>query len=57
MDSICIDCAEARGCRIPEGHMATWDMGTCDVCGQRTIVTEPRDFWPRPDAMASCTQG
>lgn len=53
MDWICIDCAEARGCRIPSGHMATWHMGTCDACGQRELVTEPRDFRPRPDYKPS----
>ena len=57
MDWICIDCADARGCHITDGHIATWHMGTCDACGQRELVTEPRYFRPRPDAMASCTPG
>lgn len=57
MDWICIDCADARGCRIPSGHMATWHMGTCDVCGQRGLVTEPRDFRPRPDATSTSRAG
>lgn len=24
--------------------MATWHEGTCDICGLRKAVTEPRDF-------------
>lgn len=24
--------------------IATWHSGKCDVCGEESIVTEPRDF-------------
>lgn len=41
---ICKQCAE-RHCRgMPEGHIATWHVDECGVCGWRVAVTEPRDF-------------
>lgn len=48
---ICFDCAEAVGSRVPEGHLCTVHVGTCDVCGKNVAVTEPRDFRPRPDVL------
>lgn len=50
MNWICQHCAAERGSHIPEGHLATWHIGTCDVCRQQVVVTQPRDFRPRPDA-------
>lgn len=47
---ICLPCAKRAGSKIPDGHMPTWHIYTCDVCKQsRVSVTEPRDFRPRPD--------
>lgn len=46
---ICSECAAARGSRVPDGHLPTWHVDTCDWCRQEKAVTEPRDFRPRPD--------
>ena len=50
-DWICFPCGQAYGRGGPDGHIATWHEGTCDICGQSASVTEPRDFghlreWP-----------
>jgi hypothetical protein len=50
-DWICKSCGDAYGKGMPEGHLATWHQGECDICHERTLVTEPRDFkhlkqWP-----------
>ena len=39
---VCNRCATDAGgvCN----HPATWHVGKCDVCGNETAVTEPRDF-------------
>lgn len=39
---ICYDCGEKHGRRIPS--IATWYPETCDVCGEKTDCTQPRDF-------------
>ena len=39
---ICGDCGTIYG-RKPCG-VATWHFDKCDVCGEETTVTEPRDF-------------
>lgn len=39
---VCFDCGEEHG-RRPCG-VTTFHAGTCDVCGARAYVTEPRDF-------------
>jgi hypothetical protein len=50
-DCICAPCGRAYG-RNPEGNSfgATYHLGKCDVCGEATEVTEPRDWghldWP-----------
>ncbi len=49
MQWICSACARRRGSTVPEGHLATWHVGACDVCRQVRPVTEPRDFRPRPE--------
>lgn len=43
-DWICDECAERTGGRMPEGHLCTVHEGTCGVCLERKIVTEPRDY-------------
>jgi len=48
---VCRPCGQTHGRGIPEGHIATWHMGTCGICGQDAEVTEPRDYkhlkqWP-----------
>jgi hypothetical protein len=50
-DWICRPCGEAHGRGMPEGHVSTWHMDTCGICGRQAEVTEPRDFrhlkaWP-----------
>ena len=39
---ICLKCGIKYGRR--ECGDATWHMGSCDVCGEKDEVTEPRDF-------------
>lgn len=41
-DWICFPCGEKYGRK--QVGIATWHVGTCDVCGQTDAVTEPRDF-------------
>lgn len=41
---ICDRCAKVNGGSFPEGHMATFHKGQCDVCFCHTVVTEPRDY-------------
>jgi len=46
---VCADCGVQYG-RIIEGHISTWHVDYCDVCGTETMVTEPRDFgYLRPE--------
>ena len=50
-DWICHECGRKHGRGWPEGHVATFHAGTCDICGQSASVTEPRDYghlraWP-----------
>jgi len=40
---VCVDCGRKWGRRRPT-HEITAHEGTCDVCGRKAIVTEPRDF-------------
>ncbi len=40
--SVCIDCGEKYGKRLPS--MATWHRAECDICGNFTACTEPRDY-------------
>jgi hypothetical protein len=52
---ICRPCGEEHGRGMPAGHVSTWHMDTCGVCGQFTSVSEPRDFrhlkqWPLKNA-------
>lgn len=39
---VCTPCGQKYG-RAAVG-VATWHMGTCDVCGEKAGVTEPRDY-------------
>jgi hypothetical protein len=48
---ICRPCGEAHGRGMSAWHVATFHVGTCDICGRAGAVTEPRDFghlkkWP-----------
>ena len=50
---ICRPCGRKHGRGWPEGHVATFHIGTCGVCGIAAPVSEPRDFghlkkWPIP---------
>jgi len=40
---ICASCGEEYG-RHTCKKEACWHVGTCDICGAVTSVTEPRDF-------------
>lgn len=40
---ICHLCGVAHG-RQSEAVQSTWQLGTCDICGHVTPVTQPRDF-------------
>jgi hypothetical protein len=40
---VCVDCGLKYG-RTPEGHVATYHIGKCDVCGEEKAVTEFRDY-------------
>ncbi len=48
---LCIDCAKSVGSSIPLHHMPTWHLGICFVCKQEKVVTEPRDYYPRPEPL------
>jgi hypothetical protein len=55
-DWICHACGRKHGRGWPEGHIATWHIGTCGICGKSTQVTEPRDYghlrtWPLPSTL------
>lgn len=39
---VCKSCGEKYG-RAAVG-VASWHIDTCDVCGEMTIVTAPRDY-------------
>lgn len=39
---VCEDCGKTYG-RRPVRE-ATWHLGICGICGERTSVTQPRDF-------------
>ena len=43
-DWCCVSCGERYGYGWEEGHLATWHMGLCGICGAESSVTEPRDF-------------
>ena len=45
---ICDQCGNLYGSR---DNVATYHMGTCDVCGEYKAVTEPRDFGLKPDFL------
>jgi len=41
---VCADCGVRYGKRIGTDRRSTWHVETCGVCGNETMVTEPRDF-------------
>ena len=45
--NICCDCAETHGAVWPDGHLATWWLGVCTVCKQKTSCCCTSDWeWP-----------
>ena len=40
---ICRDCGLRYGCAASNAA-TTWHTETCDICGIKKAVTEPRDF-------------
>jgi len=52
---VCSDCANEAGGQMPEGHLATWHVELCPVCGEVKPVTEPRDFGrPKLEVKYEC---
>ena len=43
-DLVCDDCAYERGACIPFGHLSTYHIGICGLCGETKEVTETRDY-------------
>lgn len=41
-DWVCAICGDKYG--YHEADVATWHINKCDICGEDSIVTEPRDF-------------
>lgn len=43
---VCIPCGKraSEKCGTKIFSVSTFHMGTCDVCGKFSAVTEPRDF-------------
>ena len=41
---VCDDCAKSAGGKWPRGHLGTFHLGRCGVCGEMKDVTEPRDW-------------
>ena len=42
---VCSNCALKYDSKMPDGHIATFHMDTCDVCGtENAEVTEDRDY-------------
>jgi hypothetical protein len=42
---VCGQCAMKYECSMPNGHIATFHIDTCDVCGKEDVeVTEDRDY-------------
>jgi len=39
---VCFDCGKKHGKYKPE--MATWHIGSCDVCEKTIPITQKRDF-------------
>jgi len=50
LDSIgylCSECANKLGGKWPEGHVATFHFGDCDVCGKNKSLANVGDWnWP-----------
>ena len=44
INNVCVECAALRECFIPEGHMATFNIAICDICGEEKEVAETRDY-------------
>jgi len=44
---ICCSCADAHGCKWPEGHVATMHTGNCDCCKKEKCLASVGDWnWP-----------
>jgi len=51
----CLECGKKYGFNGRVG-LATWHIGTCDVCGKLKAVTEPRDFGGFPEGLLDYKQ-
>lgn len=45
---VCTPCAKENKAKWPDGHVAGFWQGICDVCEKDMVVTAPRD-WKYPD--------
>lgn len=39
-----VPAARAQGLSMPDVNRQTFHIDKCDICGGKTIVTEPRDY-------------
>lgn len=44
IEHICDKCAKMLLWVWPDGHVATFHVGPCDVCGKTVTVTDARDY-------------
>jgi len=49
IQAICSKCGNKYG-SMPEGHVCGWWQATCDICGEETGCTAPRDYRYLPNA-------
>jgi len=40
---VCLTCGLEKGTKNAD-RGATWHAGVCDMCGEKSYVTQPRDF-------------
>jgi hypothetical protein len=43
-DWVCNECAVEAGAHVQAGQLAKFHKGTCDLCGEEKLVTEPKEF-------------
>ena len=41
---VCLDCGNKYGRGYQSGNCCTVHNGSCGICGENKLVTEPRDF-------------
>lgn len=43
-DWACVPCGKKHGARMRQESPSTFHYGKCDICGENTSVTQPRDY-------------